>query len=204
MRLSAKRCPRELDADLPWALHFIGDADGLRSLANDKAWPAATRSAALTQLAELESTDTQALLGPMRELIREDPSESRPLRAAVEILEKEDKEDQTEAALQLIDAWMAAHPEPDLQWAGVASLKSRLLRKQGKFKEAWKVAQPAAETWKAECLEEAALVLLDLGRTDDALQMAKRALDRYGSDDEAVLVARILWVRGRTRRLRLS
>ena len=194
MRLSAKRCPRELDADLPWALRFIGDADGLRSLANDKAWPAATRSAALTQLAALESIDTQTLLGPMRELIREDPSDSRPLRAAVEILEKED---QTEAALQLIDAWMAAHPEPDLQWAGVASLKSRLLRKQGKFKEAWKVAQPAAETWKAECLEEATLVLLDLGRTDDALKMAKRALDRYGSDDEAVLVARILWVRGK-------
>ena len=39
-------------------------------------------------------------------------------------------------------------------------------------------------------------MLLDLGRMDDALKMAKRSLDRYGSDDEAVLVARILWVRG--------
>src|SRR6185503_7992364 len=58
------------------------------------------------------------------------------------------------------------------------------------------VAEPAAETWKAECLNEAALVLLDLGRVDDALKMAKRSLERYGSDDEAVLVARILWTRG--------
>ncbi len=194
MRLSAKRCPRELDGDLPWALRFLGDPGGLRALANDKAWSAATRSSAFQELAKLEGIDSRTLLVPMRELIREDPSDNKTLRAAVAILEKED---QIEAALQLIDSWLDAHPESDLQWAGVASLKSRLLRKRGRIQEAWKFSQPAAETWKAECLEEAALTLLDLGRVDDALEMAKRSLERYGDDDEAVLVARILWMKGK-------
>ena len=193
MRLSAKRCPRELDSDLPWALAFTGDGAALRALANDETWSVSTRSAALTKLAALQGVEARTLIGPMRDLIREDPSESRPLRAAVEILEKED---QTEAALELIDAWIAAHAAADLHWAGVAAVKSRLLRKQGKYKEAWKVAEPAAETWKAECMIEGALALLDLGRVDDALKMAKNALERYGSDDEAVLVARILWTKG--------
>ena len=196
MRLASKRCPRELDGDLPWALRFIGDSDALRALAGDKAWPAATRSSAMQELAKMEKVDAQNLVASIRELIREDPADSRPLRAAVEILEKEG---QSDAALQLIDAWLGAQRDHDLQWAGVASLKSKLLRKRGKYREAWEIAQVAAETGKAECLEEATLVLLDLGRVDEALKMAKAALDRYGSDDEAVLVARVLWEKGKDR-----
>jgi len=194
MRLSAKRCPRELDSDLPWALRFVGDSDGLRALVSDKAWPSATRSSALQELATLEKIDARTLVDPMRDLIREDSADSRPLRAAVELLEKQD---QIEEALKLIDSWLDAHAEHDLQRAGVASLKSRLLRKQGRVQEAWEIARVAAETWKAECLEEATLALLDLGRVPEALEMAKRARDRYGGGEESVLVARILWMKGK-------
>jgi len=193
-RPAAKRGPRELETDLPWVLRFIGDSDGLRALANDKTWSSRIRSGAIRQLAEMEKSDLTALIEPMRELIREDPSDSAALYAAVEILEKRDRIDE---ALRLIDTWIAAHAERDLRWAGVAALKSRLLRKRGRYREAWEIARPAAETWKAECLEEAALALLDLGRVDDALAMAKRALERYGSDDERVLVARVLWRQGK-------
>jgi tetratricopeptide (TPR) repeat protein len=193
-RPAAKRGPRELETDLPWVLRFIGDSDGLRALANDKTWSSRIRSGAIQQLAEMEKSDLTALIEPMRELIREDRSDSAALYAAVEILEKRDRIDE---ALRLIDTWIAAHAERDLRWAGVAALKSRLLRKRGRYRDAWEIARPAAETWKAECLEEAALALLDLGRVDNALAMAKRALERYGSDDERVLVARVLWRQGK-------
>jgi tetratricopeptide (TPR) repeat protein len=129
-----------------------------------------------------------------RELIREDPAESGPLWAAVGVLEKQD---QIDSALQLIDEWLQGHGERDLTWAGVTSLKSRLLRKRGRFQEAWNVAQTAAMTWKADCLEEASLALIDLGRLDEALKMAMSMRERYGDDSAAALVARILWMKGR-------
>ena len=194
MRLSAKRGPRELDGDLPWALRFLGDAEALMALARNRTWPARIRSSAIQQLAELEKTDAAALVEPMRELVREDPSDSGPIRATAAILEKRDR---TEEALALIDHWLEAHPDADLARAGVASTKSRLLRRQRRYREAWEIARAAAQTEKAECLEEATYALLDLGRVEDALKMAKRALDHYKSEDEAVLVARILWMQGR-------
>jgi hypothetical protein len=194
LRLGTERGPRELGTDLPWALGFLGDEVGLRALARDKTWPSTVRVLAVQEQARLEKTEPRILLDQFRELIREDPTEGEPVRAAVGILEKQE---QIESALLLINEWIKVHAEQDLTWAGVTSLKSRLLRKQGRFREAWDVAQPAAMTWKAECLEEAALALVDLARMDEALDMAKKALDRYGGDSEAALVARILWMKAR-------
>jgi len=96
-----------------------------------------------------------------------------------------------------MDEWVKAHGERDLAWAGVMSLKSRLLRKRGKFQEALKAASAAAESGKEECLEERALALIDLGRLDEALDTAKTMLDHYGDDSGAALVARLLWMKGR-------
>src|SRR5262249_29433519 len=90
-----------------------------------------------------------------------------------------------------------ADPEEDLTWAAIISQKSRLLRKQRKFKEAWEYAKRAAMTWKEECLEEAAFALMDLGRWDDALKVSRDLADRYGIDSGAHLIARILWTQGK-------
>ncbi len=193
MRLAAERCPREVGRDLPWFLRFLGDRARLTALAGDKTWPAFVRSSALSSLAQMEKPDPDVLAGRYAELIREDPGNDEALRTAVGLLEEEG---QLEKAGQLVNEWLAAHGEHDLKWAGVTSLESRLLRKRGRFREAWEVAETAAGTWKEECLEEASLALLDLGRRGEALQMARRMLDRYGSVEGSALVARILWMDG--------
>ena len=194
MRPAVERGPRQISSDLPWALRFLGDKDGLRALAADKTWQTYIRSSALQELAGMEESKPQVLVDRFRELIREDPTVAGPLLAAVGVLENQD---QVESALQLIDEWLKAHASRDLTWAGVTSVKSRLLRKRGKFQEAWRTAQPAAATWKGDCLEEGTLALIDLGRLDEALDMAKAALERYGGEAGAALVARVLWTKGR-------
>jgi tetratricopeptide (TPR) repeat protein len=106
--------------------------------------------------------------------------------------------DEIDDALRLINRWLMDGRPHDLAWAGVASMKSRLLRRKGKFDEAWRVAQDPARTWRADCLEEGALALIDLGRLQDALTMAGNALQRYEGDDQRALVARILWMLGQS------
>jgi tetratricopeptide (TPR) repeat protein len=194
LRLATERGPRELGQDLPWALRFLGDRSRLRALSGDKTWPTSVRSSALWSQTQLDKIDPEVLAGRYTELIREDPAHDGPLRAAVGILEERG---QLEKAQQLVDEWLAAHGEQDLWSAGVTSLKSRLLRKRGRFREAWEIAETVAGTWKEDCLEEAALALLDLGRRDEALQMARRLLDRYGDAGGTALVARILWLEGK-------
>ncbi len=194
LRLAVERGPRQVGRELPWALRFLGDRARLDALSGDKTWPTFVRSSALWYLAQMEKTDRDVLVGRYAELVREDPANDGPLRAAVGILEERG---QLEKAQQLVDEWLAAHREHDLWWAGVTSVKSRLLRKRGRFREAWEIAETSAGTWKADCLEEAALALLDLGRRDEALQMARRNFDRYGDASEAALVAQILWMEGR-------
>ena len=193
-RLAAERGPRELGQEFPRALRLLGDASRLRALSDDKTWPTSVRASSLSYLAELEKGDPDVLVGRYAELVREDPSNVAPLRAAVGILEKRG---QLEKATGLVDEWLAAYEEHDLTWAGVTSLKSRLFRKRGRFQEAWETAKTSVDTWKADCLEEAALALLDLGRRDEALEMARKSLDRYGGDEERALVARILWMEGK-------
>jgi tetratricopeptide (TPR) repeat protein len=194
LRLAIERAPRGVGRDLPWALRFLGEQSRLGALSEDKSWPTFVRSSALWYLAQMEKVDPDVLAGRYVELIREDPANDEPLRAAVGILEERG---QLPKAQQLVDKWLDAHGKKDLKWAGVTSLKSRLLRKSGRFQEAWEIAKTSADTWKEDCLEEAAHALLDLGRLDEALQMARRALDRYGHDDGAALVAQILWMKGK-------
>jgi len=195
MRLAVRRNPRWLGTDLPWALHELGDENGLRALAADRTSSSAVRSAALQYvLFGAKGADERKLLDRVLELVREYPLDMTPLEAAVGSLEKRGE---IESALRLIDSWLKTHVEHDLEWARMTSSKSRLLRKQGKPKEAWKFASEAVQSWKEDCMEEAALTLIDLGRLDEALEMARNALGRYGDDGATILVARILWMQGK-------
>jgi len=189
LRLATERGPHEV-LYLPKALRFLGNRDRLRALVSDKTWSLGVRTSALQELAGLENIEPRILIERFRELIREDPKDNGPVWAAAITLESHS---QISGALQVIDEWLKVYPEEDLTWAAMTSLKSRLLRKQGKFKEAWEYARRAAATWKADCLEEAALALIDLGRLDDALKVSRDLADRYGIDSGAHLIARILW-----------
>lgn len=194
LRLATEREPREMAENLPSALRFLGDRDRLRALASDKTWSLGVRTSALQELARLETIEPRILVDRYRELIREDPRESGPVWAAAEALERQNR---IGDALQVVDEWLKVYPKEDLTWASVTSLKSRLLRKQRRFKEAWEHAKRAAITWKGDCLEEAALALIDLGRLDDALKVSRDLADRYGIGSGAHLIARILWTQGK-------
>jgi tetratricopeptide (TPR) repeat protein len=194
MRVAAKESPRELGQDLPWALRFVGDRSALSALAKHTGWPVAVRAAALYELFELKAIDSTALASGARELMREDPAHSDTLLSAVQVLEREEKR---AAALDLIDEWLQRHPSETLERASLSSTKSRLLRQQNKPQEAWPIAQAAAETWKEDCLWEATLTLLDLGRLKEAEDYAKRTLGRYPDDRSKLALAQVLWVEGK-------
>src|SRR5262249_47686708 len=101
-----------------------------------------------------------------------------------------------EKALELTNSWLKAHQQGDLALFDVISLKSRLLRRQGRFREALRFSEVAAKGGTQESLEEAVPTLIDLGRVDSALELAKGILNRYEGDSSAALVARLLWMLG--------
>jgi tetratricopeptide (TPR) repeat protein len=192
-REAVRRAPRQTSSDVPWALGFLGDDQGLRALARDRTWSSRIRVSALQQIERREKKGSKELVADYQALLRENPTGTGALRPLIELLETRNEID---PALRIVDSWLSHYPDRDLAWAGMTSVKSRLLRKQGRLQEAWKSAEAAARSWKWECMQEASLVLIELGRLDEALRMAENQLNRYGNDDDRSLVAQIFWMKG--------
>lgn len=165
----------------------------LLAVAVDSRRPVSTRLAALNRVAKIDPSNGTAILPLYRTLIAAEKRTYSALFSAVDFLMK--SRDFAEAQ-RLIDRWLEEHPDPqELQGYHVVTKKAELLRMAGKFERAWLTLQPALHSWIHDALDLGALLLMDLGKPDEALRMAEAAMDRYPTAHAAATLARIHWLR---------
>jgi tetratricopeptide (TPR) repeat protein len=168
------------------------DAGGLRKIIDQTDLSEETRNRALGLLTRLETLDTDFLESKYRELIAANPVSTAALVDGMWALEGRHELQKVEG---LFTCWFDLRKGTrDLVWASVTAMQSAFLRRNGRVNEAWSVIEPAIDTWKADCLSEAAEVLAAMGRLDDAREMAERVRYRYpGAADVSAQVSEMLW-----------
>lgn len=175
------------------AVYWKRDAERLKSIASDRRGEVSIRITALAYLGDMQDPDTAFRKARYLEMTREQPDDPYPLDKCVQLLRNAKD---LAGAQQAIREWLVLRPTKahDLPWAHVVTLQADLLASEKKWKEAWSVIQPALVTWKGEVLAEAAWILEELRRWDEALTMARAAHDRYPESVEfQEIIARVLW-----------
>ena len=168
------------------------DADGLQKIVDQPELSVESRNRALALLVGLKTLDAAFLDSKYRELIAANPMSPAALFGGMSALEARHE-------LQKVDGlftfWFDLRKDNhDLTWAAVTAAKSAFLRRTNRVNEAWSVIEPVIETWKQDCLAEAAEVLAAMGRLDEAREMAERAAKRYpGAADAPAQVSEMLW-----------
>jgi hypothetical protein len=180
---------------LPFLLRLSGDAGALKALVEDVGVAPEVRSEALRQVSEagwIEAADLQRFASRLEET----PLYEGSIQAAL-VRHYEKKEDWG-AAEAILRQWLARHEAlHDLTWAHATTSLCRILRRTGRLDEAWERIGPAAETWAAASMEEAALILLAKGDTEAALRTAEKLRDRYPEGGHShALLAEIFWRSG--------
>lgn len=100
-------------------------------------------------------------------------------------------------AVPLARAWIAAHPDGEgLEPAFARTGLARAQLAHGDAAAAWESIEPALVTWQGGAMTMGVQVLVALGRSDEALALARRHATRYEGVDSEALVAEILWSRG--------
>lgn len=192
---AAQRDPGALQQpQLVFVVANLKDTALLWRLANRVDLPIGTRATALERLVEVAPDQAGTGVAGLRRLgdgIGPEAS-GTVVRSLVGVLEKLGRSHDADRA---IDEWLATRgPSAGLGYPAMLAFKSQRLRRQGRLAEAWQVIEPAIDTWKNDCLEEATLVLLELKRPEDALKVAEMAAERYPDAESGhALVAQALW-----------
>lgn len=189
LRAAAEAAPH-LSEELPaLAAQMSEDAARLREIAVDPAMPKYAQVIALDALAELGKAD-DAFVRARYEELAADPDGT--VDWLVEYLE-EDRGDLA-GAVAALDAALARADHP-LVDAYLRSEKARLQVKMGQPDRAWATIEPALATWKEDALLQGATVELARNRPESALELARKAMQRYPGDssETAGLIARAHW-----------
>jgi hypothetical protein len=170
------------------------DRERLWQIARREGNPPAARGSALRNLFRLDKGLLEEVRGPYERLMCEN-TEAGLLSPWVDVLATEKE---LPLALAALRSGVACSGEQSVLWkAWAAGEEARLLREMGKPAEAWKAVEPWASTWQSEVLMEASLTLADLGRMDEAIEMARSRLRRYPNGGPATHLANLLWRAGK-------
>jgi hypothetical protein len=98
-------------------------------------------------------------------------------------------------AQRAVASWLAHHDQSEgLTWAIFRGRLARLISKQGRHDEAWRVIQPALESGQGSVLCWGADILVRLGRLEEAYGLARGIVDRYPESAEGrATLADVLW-----------
>ncbi len=176
-----------------WMAQVTGDVGGLRAIAADVKKSPFARLEAMTYLverSEIASDELRVQLTNVLTLTLEDDDYSA--MRAVRLLWENGHYGPAETFLR---RWLAAHPDEDvLGRALYASRLERVLFESGRFQEAHDAIEPYIGTGKADALTAGAEALEGLGRHQEALELARSAVERYPDGSGTRLeVAQLLW-----------
>jgi tetratricopeptide (TPR) repeat protein len=172
--------------------YWTRDAAWLRRIAVDQRHGTSNRTYALVDLGLMKDPDVAFRKAQYIQLMREQPEDGSPLDKCVTLLR--DARDYG-GADEVIVHWLESRPtrDHDLPWAHAVTLRADLLAEQKKWDAALKLIEPAAVTFKEECLLAMARYQEGLNRWDEAFATAKAAQERYNDAFSENIMARLYW-----------
>ncbi|MFC1848987.1 hypothetical protein ACFL27_02150 [candidate division CSSED10-310 bacterium] len=195
----AEKLARSICAEAPdtyvwvriWLAYMEDDLQTLQKLLSEKQLSAAHRARILRYLKKSPALDEKIIYREFQRLIEDAPADISTVHSFVDYLE-EQKDYST--ALQVLRKYLARpdHAEgvPEL-WIKTAI--ARMLHLQGKLEQAWSTVAPLIPTQYGGSYGRAALILSDMGKHDQAEDVARQCLSRYNDQASSALLARVLW-----------
>ena len=185
-----------LDYHAIWYANFTRDVPRLIQLLRNPEIRPEYRVQILGHLEKLEKAPADLLKAEYRQLIDEKPEAWSTREKYVDFLESI-KDYRTAEAV--IVEWLNRTPEPrGFDYIFARTALSRVYERQGKLAEAWDAVEPVIESWQAGALQRAARVLDKLGRQEEAVEMARRAVSRYPDTARVrTTLADLLWRQGK-------
>ncbi len=192
LRLSRRAVPHAVAV----CLDERADVAGLLRIAEDATVASTDRVIALQLAAQHRDVDVRALLDVWRTVDAAAP-QSPPTERA-EWLERHDRSPE---AIAILRAWLDDHgTEPGLAAIHARARLGRLLRERGDAAASWALVERDLAGMAGVSLAEGALALAALRRFDEAEQVARRQLTRYGDGKAVAVLAEVLWTHGEDER----
>lgn len=179
------------EARLAW---LDRDIPKLQAMQRDPSVPVKVRLKILENLMEAKAVAPEALLGQLTPLMEAQGKEWAFTSRCEELLEQLDRDGEAQA---LVERWLKEQGKTGAFDVILArTTLARLLQKQGNPQAAWKAVEPVIASMQYGALDRAALVSQELGETERALELARKAAQRYPGAKSLGLLAEVLWRSG--------
>lgn len=180
-----------------WCTSFLGRDRELFSMVDNRELRIEDRVAAMWFFQFDPSAKDSDIRARYRSLLKEAGYERLVTMPYLEYLENKVKDNRE--AEEVARGWLAHHgPEEGLVHAIYRGRVAHSLDLQGKHKEAWTLIEPLVDTQQGAIMSWAASILQNLGRPEEALEMARACLARYPDAPEyRAKLAELLWLNGR-------
>lgn len=182
-----------------WLAWLDRDLPKLQAMERDPSVPAKVRLKALENLMEAKAVAPEALMGQLAPLLEAQGKEWAFTSRSVELLEQLQRDEEAQA---LVEQWLKAQEKTGAFDVILArTTLARLYQKQGNPQAAWKAVEPVIASGQYGALDRAALVSQELGEAERALELARKAAQRYPGPKSLGLLAEILWRSGESEKV---
>jgi tetratricopeptide (TPR) repeat protein len=176
-----------------WLATLAGDASTLRGLVDDRSLSPNVRVTAATALLDLHAIDEKAFFQATAPILPR-------TRCCGELTDwaKRIQSDRAADAREVLAKWLKAHPHADaLEQSDVTLAIARTYEQEGNVQKAMETLTPVMPMWKESVLVQAALYLDALGEHRQAIDLARKDVDRYPDSFEGrITLAQICWRNG--------
>jgi hypothetical protein len=200
MGLSEKLYRAELEATgSPWVAAWVARLDGDVAKLQALDSPESTgriRLRAFSFLLESQAkVDPAEVMARLQPLIQEYGAEWAFVSRCIELLEEHELYAQ---ARGVAEGWLARNPKAtSFEKLFARTAMARMYQHEGNPEAAWKLVEPLVESYQFGAMQRGALLLQELGREAEALELAERAARRYPGPKSLALVAEVLWRSGK-------
>jgi tetratricopeptide (TPR) repeat protein len=176
-----------------WCSAFVGATGDLLSLAADRGSSNEARAAALNYLRFDPDVPRKTVRSLDSRLLEESGYEREVVRPSIDYLELESKD--YRRAREIVEKWLSIHKdEGTLLHSIYVGRRAHLLDLEKRHQEAWSAIEPEVQTWQGAILGWAAEILENLGRHSEAVDLARKRVERYPDQGEARGdLAELLW-----------
>lgn len=187
-----RRAPSEMVGLNGWCTDFLGDERGLLALIDREDLDLGTRSSALSHAIEKGRLSDAIIQQRYRKLLEESDYARAFTAPYLDYLENQARPADIREARRVVEEFLSRHKPEGLLYSIYRGRLAHLMELEGDYSGAWAVIEPELNSGAGAIMYWAASILQRLGRRDEAMALAKQAVERYPDDTRGTYVE-LLW-----------